>query len=838
MGIKYIDAKRLRRVLIGGGKWIQKHENYLNELNVYPVPDGDTGTNMSLTAKTMISEIEEKTNDKSSMSDIKEIVEDAVLLGARGNSGTILSQIITGFLNGIDENKKKLYPKDIAKALNSAKDLAYKAVDTPVEGTMLTVIRMISEKANEFCENENIEFFNDFIEKIVEVANEAVELTPSLLPKLKEAGVVDSGGKGLYYFFVGMGKILTEIELLTQTKLIENEFDKTVLNIDHNLGDIKYKYCTEFIILNSTFDIDEFKKELLEMGDSAVFAQTSKRFKTHIHTNNPGLVIEKAGSKGDLEKIKIENMKLQNEGVLENEKDKAKIFENKNRENDKKSVYVILADTLELKDEFIKMGADYVLLGGQGQNPSVNDILSVIDKIEESKTIYVLPNNKNVISTANLAAEKSDKTIIVLPTKTMLDGMFYLQYPNDSINRRKLLNEFNYSIEVTRAVRETVIDNMNISVGDYMAIVNTKIKYVSKDINEIFDSIISELITKNTLALTLVSGINKHQNIIDRIMGLNNPFKVKTKFIDSTQENYDFYLFIENKDPNLQKIAIITDSSSDLDDKDIENKHISILPVRMEANGVHYKSGVTLSKNQFWNMLVNEGAQFKTAQPSPKEMLNLYEELFRKGYEKILFIGISSKLSGTLQVAKLAKGMTKREADIEIYDSKSVSVLLGYMVIEAANRASRGESIEDITRVLTNIREKSKMLISVENLKYLQQGGRISKTAQTIGDFFNIKPIITMVNGALISEKKVFGGDAGVINYAEKIIAEKTKQQRVYLITAFGGTAKQEEQANKIIEYAKTNRKVSIFWANKEIGPTVGTHAGPVLGILLIPRLL
>lgn len=838
MGIKYIDAKRLRRVLIGGGKWIQKHENYLNELNVYPVPDGDTGTNMSLTAKTMISEIEEKTNDKSSMSDIKEIVEDAVLLGARGNSGTILSQIITGFLNGIDENKKKLYPKDIAKALNSAKDLAYKAVDTPVEGTMLTVIRMISEKANEFCENENIEFFNDFIEKIVEVANEAVELTPSLLPKLKEAGVVDSGGKGLYYFFVGMGKILTEIELLTQTKLIENEFDKTVLNIDHNLGDIKYKYCTEFIILNSNFDIDEFKKELLEMGDSAVFAQTSKRFKTHIHTNNPGLVIEKAGSKGDLEKIKIENMKLQNEGVLENEKDKAKIFENKNRENDKKSVYVILADTLELKDEFIKMGADYVLLGGQGQNPSVNDILSVIDKIEESKTIYVLPNNKNVISTANLAAEKSDKTIIVLPTKTMLDGMFYLQYPNDSINRRKLLNEFNYSIEVTRAVRETVIDNMNISVGDYMAIVNTKIKYVSKDINEVFDRIISELITKNTLALTLVSGINKHQNIIDRIMGLNNPFKVKTKFIDSTQENYDFYLFIENKDPNLQKIAIITDSSSDLDDKDIENKHISILPVRMEANGVHYKSGVTLSKNQFWNMLVNEGAQFKTAQPSPKEMLNLYEELFRKGYEKILFIGISSKLSGTLQVAKLAKGMTKREADIEIYDSKSVSVLLGYMVIEAANRASRGESIEDITRVLTNIREKSKMLISVENLKYLQQGGRISKTAQTIGDFFNIKPIITMVNGALISEKKVFGGDAGVINYAEKIIAEKTKQQRVYLITAFGGTAKQEEQANKIIEYAKTNRKVSIFWANKEIGPTVGTHAGPVLGILLIPRLL
>ena len=517
MGIKYIDAKRLRRVLIGGGKWIQKHENYLNELNVYPVPDGDTGTNMSLTAKTMITEIENKTNDKSSMQDIKDIVSDAVLLGARGNSGTILSQIITGFLNGIDDDKKRLYPNDVAKALESAKELAYKAVDTPVEGTILTVIRMISERANELCSNNEVEYFNEFIENIIEQAQKAVELTPELLPKLKEAGVVDSGGQGLYYFFVGMGKILTEIELLTQTMIIENEFDKTVLNIDHNLGEIKYKYCTEFIILNSSFDIEEFKESLLEIGDSAVFATTSKKFKVHIHTNNPGLVLEKASSKGDLEKIKIENMKLQNEGVLENEKDRAKMFENKNKDNDKKDIYLILADTLELKDEFLKMGADYVLLGGQGQNSSVNDILSVVEKIEDNKTIYILPNNKNVISTANLATEKTDKLAVVVPTRTMLDGMFYLQYPHDSIEKKHIMNSHNYSVEVTKAVRNTTVDNMSIEVGDYMALVNTKIKYVSKDINELFDKIIDELITDNTLALTLVQGINKHNQIVERI---------------------------------------------------------------------------------------------------------------------------------------------------------------------------------------------------------------------------------------------------------------------------------------------------------------------------------
>lgn len=838
MGIKYIDAKRLRRVLIGGGKWIQKHENYLNELNVYPVPDGDTGTNMSLTAKTMITEIENKTNDKSSMQDIKDIVSDAVLLGARGNSGTILSQIITGFLNGIDDDKKRLYPNDVAKALESAKELAYKAVDTPVEGTILTVIRMISERANELCSNNEVEYFNEFIENIIEQAQKAVELTPELLPKLKEAGVVDSGGQGLYYFFVGMGKILTEIELLTQTMIIENEFDKTVLNIDHNLGEIKYKYCTEFIILNSSFDIEEFKESLLEIGDLAVFATTSKKFKVHIHTNNPGLVLEKASSKGDLEKIKIENMKLQNEGVLENEKDRAKMFENKNKDNDKKDIYLILADTLELKDEFLKMGADYVLLGGQGQNPSVNDILSVVEKIEDNKTIYILPNNKNVISTANLATEKTDKLAVVVPTRTMLDGMFYLQYPHDSIEKKHIMNSHNYSVEVTKAVRNTTVDNMSIEVGDYMALVNTKIKYVSKDINELFDKIIDELITDNTLALTLVQGINKHNQIVERIVDLNHMFKENTKVIDTKQENYDFYLFIENKDPKLPKIAIITDSSCELDEKDIENRNISILPVRMEANGAHYKSGVNLSNAQFWDMTLNEKTVFKTAQPSPKEIINLYNELFRKGYEKILFIGISSKLSGTLQVAKLARGMNKREKDIEIYDSNAVSILLGYMVLEASNRTMKNESIENITRVLNSICEKSKMLIVVDDLKYLQQGGRISKTAQTIGDFLSMKPIITLSSGSLVSEKKVLGGEGQAIKYIEKVIAEKSKQQSIYFMGAVGGSSHQEEQMNKILESIKFNKKVNVFWPNKQIGPTVGTHAGPVIGVLLVPRLL
>ena len=259
MAIKYLDAKRLRVIFSGGGKWVIKHEELLNELNVYPVPDGDTGSNMAMTLNSMITDIEEKTNEKTSMKDFIETVEEAVLMGARGNSGTILSQIITGFLKGIGE-KKKLLPVDVAKALVSAKETAYNAVSEPVEGTMLTVIRKIAEKA-EKCASK-IEDLVIFLRELTDTANEAVEETPELLPKLKEAGVVDAGGKGLFFLFEGFYKVATEMNLLVElhkSQVKENEFNKTIANIDHDPESIHFQYCTEYIILNGDFDTEEYK---------------------------------------------------------------------------------------------------------------------------------------------------------------------------------------------------------------------------------------------------------------------------------------------------------------------------------------------------------------------------------------------------------------------------------------------------------------------------------------------------------------------------------------------------------------------------------------------------
>ena len=693
MAIKYLDAKRLRVLFSGGGKWVIKHEELLNELNVYPVPDGDTGSNMAMTLNSMITDIEGKTNEKTSMKDFIDTVEEAVLMGARGNSGTILSQVITGFLKGIGE-KTKLLSADVAQALSSAKETAYNAVSEPVEGTMLTVIRRISEKANE-CASK-IDDLVIFLKEIMDEANRAVEETPELLPKLKEAGVVDAGGKGLFFLFEGFYKVATELNLLVElqkAQVKENEFDKTIANIDHDPESIKFQYCTEYIILNGEFDTEEYKKRVLELGDSAVFAQTSKKFKTHIHTNHPGKAMEIALEYGPLEKMKIENMKLQHDNLqIFSEKDEAKLFQNKNI-NKTASGYIILADSENIKDEFLKEGADVVILGGQSKNPSVQEILSAIDKIDK-KTIYIFPNNKNVITTAKLAAEKSDKNIIVYATKTMLEGHYCLKNRAEDIEELKNTEKRNYSIEITKAVRDTKVENLVITKDNYIGLVNGKIKYTAVTLKELVEKMLDELVTVNTTTVVVSEGKDRDEETKNLITGKLN--KIKTTYINGGQENYNYYIYIENRDPNMPEIAILTDSVSDLSDEDIIGLPIKIVPLKIEMNGEIFKDGVEMSKDEFWRRLTNssdeEELKVKTSQPSPQDFLNAYNKLFEKGYKKIISIHPSSKLSGTVQAARVGRSLTNREDDIELVDSMGASLLQGILVLEAGRKAVKKES--------------------------------------------------------------------------------------------------------------------------------------------------
>lgn len=833
MAIKYLDAKRLKLVFIGGGKWVTKHEELLNELNVYPVPDGDTGSNMSMTLNSMINDLEEKTDDKIKMPELIEVVEEAVLMGARGNSGTILSQVITGFLKGIGD-KVKLLPKDVAEALLSAKETAYSAVSEPIEGTILTVIRKISEKAMECA--DKFEDLVEFLREIVVAGEKAVEETPELLPKLKEAGVVDAGGKGLFFFFEGFYKVATELNLLVElqkAQVKENEFDKTIANIDHDPESIHFQYCTEYIILNGDFDTEEYKKRVLELGDSAVFAQTSKKFKTHIHTNHPGKAMEIALEYGPLEKMKIENMKLQHDNLqIFSERDEAKIFVNPKIDKTK-SAFVILADSENLKDEFLKIGADVVILGGQSKNPSVQEILNAIDKTEK-ENVYVLPNNKNVITTAKMAAEKSQKTVMVLDTKTMLDGYYFLKNKENDIDEVKESAARNYSVEITKAVRDTKVEDLTITKDDFIALVNGKIKYAKKSLKDITDTILADLVTKNTITAVVVSGNEKDEesqkNIEEKLSG------IKTVIINGNQENYYYYLYIENKDPNMPEIAILTDSVSDLTYEDIEGLPIKIVPLKIDINGELYRDGIEITKSEFWHEMLNNDATIKTSQPSPQDFLNAYNKLFEKGYKKIISIHPSSKLSGTIQAAKVGRSLTNRENDIELIDSLGASLLQGFLVLGAAGKSIRGESFTEIINWVNNFRNKGKLLMIIPDLKYLEKGGRIGKASSTIAGALNMKPILTINQGEVTVEKKVLG-ERNAQKYIEKYIERESKKQSVVLMSGWGGTPTELENVVRIYSEVENNPKVSSLILNREIGAVIGAHAGPVYGIFIFPRL-
>ncbi|MGL5982136.1 MAG: DAK2 domain-containing protein, partial [Cetobacterium sp.] len=408
--VKVLNSTRLTKLLIAASRWLSKYSDVLNDLNVYPVPDGDTGTNMSMTLQAVENELI-KLNHEPDMEELAEIVSEAILLGARGNSGTILSQIIQGFLEGV-RTKEEVGVDDVKVAFRIAKEKAYKAVSEPVEGTMLTVIRRVAEEAEKYTGPSDD--FIPFLVYLKEAAQEAVQETPNQLPKLKEAGVVDAGGQGIFYILEGFEKSVTDPDMLHDLERIVQSQAKRKDIMEHSgnhvFEDIKFKYCTEFVIESGDFDLDDYKSKIVNHGDSMVCAQTSKKTKTHIHTNNPGLVLEIAGQLGNLSNIKIDNMEIQHKNMLLADAEHYKVDKRGKvlvqNENSKPIAYFAIVDNMELGNLFLDNGATAVLIGGQTQNPSVADIEEGINKIKADK-IVILPNNKNIISSAKIAAERS-----------------------------------------------------------------------------------------------------------------------------------------------------------------------------------------------------------------------------------------------------------------------------------------------------------------------------------------------------------------------------------------------------------------------------------------------
>ena len=514
MEITNIKAEQISKMFLAGAMNLDSKKEWINELNVFPVPDGDTGTNMSMTIMSAAKEVNSLENP--TMADVAKAISSGSLRGARGNSGVILSQLFRGFCKVIKEYDD-LDVNITCEAFQKAVETAYKAVMKPKEGTILTVAKGMADKALELA--DETDDFVYFLDEIIKHGDYVLSQTPEMLPVLKQAGVVDSGGQGLMQVLKGINDAL-----------LGREVDYSIEDIPSSSGivkisaetekEIKFGYCTEFIIvLNrplSNQEENEYKSYLESIGDSIVVVADDEIVKTHVHTNDPGLAIQKALTHGSLSKIKIDNMREEHQEKLIKDAQKIAAAEKEETivpKGPKKDMGFISVSIGEGVNEIFKgLGVDYIIEGGQTMNPSTDDMLKAIDNVNADH-IFILPNNKNIVMAANQAASLvEDKDIIVIPTKTIPQGItalvnFIPDYSAEE-NKDTMMAEIENvkTGQVTYAVRDTEIDGKTIKQDDYMGIGDKSILAVGKDLKETTLSMVDEMVDEDSAIVSIYFG--------------------------------------------------------------------------------------------------------------------------------------------------------------------------------------------------------------------------------------------------------------------------------------------------------------------------------------------
>jgi hypothetical protein len=494
--MKSIDISEIKNIYNNLATNLENNKHIVDSLNVFPVPDGDTGTNMNLTMQSALKEI--MNSDEKDFYSMFKAAANGALMGARGNSGVILSQLLRGFSEGM-KGIDTLDTINIAKSMDMASKTAYKAVMKPIEGTILTVARESAEKALEISEEK--EDIVEFLELVLEQARDTLERTPDMLDVLKKSGVVDAGGKGFVLLIEGAllylkGEKLTA-EIPSEDVFLET--DDEISGID-SVDDIVYAYCTEFIVLNTDVTRREFLRQIQNQGDSIVCIKNDNILKTHIHTNNPGKILEMASRHGELTNIKIENMKEQFR-----EKNKKK------KKEAKKYSFISIGMGDGIKELFKDLMVDEFISGGQTMNPSTQDILNSVDKVT-GEHVFILPNNSNIILAANQAAELSERDIHVLPTKTIPQGVSAMLAFNEEvepeINEESMLEAIKEvkTGQVTYAVRDTSVDTKNIKKDDIIGIHDGKIVSHGENMDEVVLELAKEMIDEDSYLITIFYG--------------------------------------------------------------------------------------------------------------------------------------------------------------------------------------------------------------------------------------------------------------------------------------------------------------------------------------------
>lgn len=502
--IKTINGQTFKKMILTGAGFLEQNKKYVDSLNVFPVPDGDTGTNMFLTMKSAVNEV---SNCPSlNIEELSAAFSKGALRGARGNSGVITSQIFKGFCS-VTGKYQELTTKVFANALQEGSNIAYKAVTKPKEGTILTVIRVMAENAVNIA--KKTDDFEVFLKKVLEAGEEILRQTPEMLPVLKKAGVVDAGGRGIMVIFTGFYKLLMgeeDIELVFEDEKPVQTVDEVLADIS-KLEEIEFGYCTEYMIIQmhkktTEADIDKLREKLMAIGDSVICIGDLSLVKVHVHTNNPNMALGYALELGELTNLKIENMREQNREL----KKKAKAME------ETKNIGIVAVAPGEGLSAIMKdLAVDEIIVGGQTMNPSAADIASAADKVP-ARNVFVYPNNKNIILAAQQANDLTNKNLIIIPTRSVPEGISAaIAFDPDGTveDNTEAMNDAIKNVKsgsVTYAVRDTHVDGFDLSVGEIIGLDDKAILAKGNGVSQTTEALIEKMIDDNVMTITLFYG--------------------------------------------------------------------------------------------------------------------------------------------------------------------------------------------------------------------------------------------------------------------------------------------------------------------------------------------
>lgn len=564
MKVVTITDKEFRKMIMAASNLLNNNAEFINSLNVFPVPDGDTGTNMSLSFASGAQYVKESTSTK--IGELSSALAKGLLMGARGNSGVILSQVFRGFSKSTAK-KQTLSAQDLADAISSGVETAYKAVMKPTEGTILTVARKAAEAARARVKNSDdcIQVLSD----TYEAAKKALAQTPEQLPVLKEVGVVDSGGQGLTFVYEAFFDALSGNESVEADKYQPSvqEMDEMV-NAEHhksvqsklNTADIKYGYCTEIMVrlgdgrlVDSKFDYDKFREHLAEIGDSLLVIADDEVVKVHVHTEHPGAVLSFGQKFGSLVKVKVDNMRLQHETILEKDDQQQEQAEEEIPEVDTGDYGIIsISSGAGLAKMFKSLGVTEILDGGQTMNPSTEDIVAAIKKTHKEK-VLVLPNNKNIFMAAQQAAEVSDASVGVVKTRSISQGltaMLSFDASSDLTDNVEMMTEDLDTVisgEVTQAIRDTTLDGQQINKDDYMGIVDGDISVTGKDLYQTTLSMVKTMLEDDSEIITIIIGEDgdqaEAQKVKEAVLADNDELEIEIH--EGDQPLYPYLISVE-----------------------------------------------------------------------------------------------------------------------------------------------------------------------------------------------------------------------------------------------------------------------------------------------------